>query len=483
MLRKVVDCQLPPNLAKGRLMKWAPHAYVSNMLLPALLALVPMHSEALSGKWLIEVERQDSPILLAVEFGESVVQVRRQNWAVKATMVKVSDNTFTINFPANLLVGAGEMRLKVLNGTVAGQLETSQFRESVTGIPEPKPSSPPVAKPPVNGPGFTALDLPGKMATAKTAGLSIARFRDGRVVEEGFYGVDNAASGIPVTANTRFQAGGMGSVLTCLAALRLAGLGNLTLTDTVASIFPEIKLAAKDGKEIRVLDLLRGSSGLGQYKFRGYRQTQNMPSLSELLKGADPAQLGPLEIVSPIGEQNGFNGINHALLQAVLERRTRKSFNYLMQDLLLRPLRMSHSTFELRPRERNDARFAIGHYETGEPLLFGNHIYPMLGDSGLWTTAPDMALALIEAGRLLAGKPNRILPPEKMNLLALVEGPKGVAGFVRGDSDLFFHGGDTYGQFSTFSLRPQNGTGVVLMSNRVMNWKLVNQVIGQIENR
>ena len=453
------------------------------MLLPALLALVPVQSEAPSGKWLVEVERQDSPILLTVDFTDTNVQVRWQNWVVKGTLGKTGDSTFTINFPANLLVGAGEMSLTLSNGTVEGQIQTSQFREGVRGVPAPKTAARSVALPPVNGPGFVGLDLPAKMATAKTAGVSMARFQDGKVVEEGFYGSENSASGVPVTADTRFQAGGMGSVLTCLAALKLAGQGKLNLTDSVTSILPEIKLGSKDGKEIRVLDLLRGSSGLDQYKFRGYRPSLTPPSLINLLKGADPAQVAPLEIVSPIGEQTGFKGINHAILQAVLERKTRKSFPDLMQDLLLRPLRMSHSTFELRPRERKDARFAMGHYETGEPLLFGNHIYPMLGDSGLWTTAPDMALAFIEAGRLLSKKPSQILPPDKMDLLALVDGRMGLAGFVRGDEDRYFHGGDTYGQFSTFSLRPQKGTGVVVMSNRVMNWKLVNQVIGLVENR
>jgi hypothetical protein len=65
-----------------------------------------------------------------------------------------------------------------------------------------------------------------------------------------------------------------------------------------------------------------------------------------------------------------------------------------------------------------------------------------------------------------------------MNLLALVDGPKGVASFVRGDSDTYFHGGDTYGQFSNFTLHPQRGTGVIVMTNPVMNWKLVGQLIG-----
>jgi|GEM_PF-4747823 len=448
------------------------------MLLPVVFASLPIGPEIPTGKWFIEVESRDSPMLLTAELTESTAQIRRLNWVINGTIAKTGESTFAITFPGNILLGAGEMTLTAKNGSIDGRLNTALFRENVRGIPVPKVFTPPAGKPVVNGPGFATLNIPEKLVTAKTAGVSIARFQSGQVVEEGFYGVENASTGEPVTANTRFQAGGMGSVLTCLAALKLAGQGKLSLTDSVNSALPGMRIPSKDGKEIRILDLLRGSSGLGQYKFRGYPQSQNPPSLTELLNGADPEQVNPLVIVSPIGEQTAFNGINHALLQAILEKKTGKSFPALMQDLLLRPLRMSRSTFELRPRPARNVRFASGHYETGEALLFGNHIYPTLGDSGLWTTAPDLARAFIEAGRLLAGKPNQILPPNQMNLLSLVDGPKGVAGFVRGDPDRYFHGGDTYGQFSNFTLHPKRGTGVVVMSNRVMNWRLVGELIG-----
>ena len=453
------------------------------MLMPVIFASLPILPEIPTGEWLIEVESRDSPLLLTADLTESTAQVRRLNWVINGTVAKTGDSTFTITFPGNILLGAGEMTLTASNNTISGRVTTALFRENVRGVPVPKVAIPRSSKPEINGPGFTILDVPAKLTSAKTAGISIARFQGDQVVEEGFYGVDNASTGEPVTANTRFQAGGMGSVLTCLATLKLAGQGKLNLTDTVTSALPGIKIPYKDGKEIRILDLLRGSSGLGQYKFRGYPQTQNPPSLTELLNGADPEQVNPLEIVSPIGEQTAFNGINHALLQAILEKTTGKGFPSLMQDLLLRPLRMTRSTFELRPRSARNARFATGHYETGEALLFGNHIYPMLGDSGLWTTAPDLARAFIQAGRLLAGKSNQILPPNKMDLLALVDGPKGVAGFVRGDPDTYFHGGDTYGQFSNFTLHPKRGTGVVVMTNRVMNWRLVGELIGMADQK
>jgi CubicO group peptidase (beta-lactamase class C family) len=392
-------------------------------------------------------------------------------------LTKLDENSYTVTFKLNFILGTGQMVLKFDGERVNGSLSTDQMKERVSGLLAPTAPEKRSSKAVLNGPGFAGFDIPAKLNASKTAGSSIARFENGKVVETGFFGVENSATGEPVGENTMFQAGGMGSVLTCLAALKMAGRGKLDLNATVASILPTINLAAKDGREARVLDLLRGSSGLDQYKFRGYRQSENPPPLLELLKGADSDQVNPLTVLKPIGEPNGFKGINHALLQAVMEQVSGKPFDILMRAWILKPLGMSRSTFELRPHLAKGRSLASGHYETGEPLLFGNHLYPMLGDSGLWTTAPDMAKVLVEAGRLLADQPNKILGPDKMKLLAMVDGPVGVAGFVHGDADTYFHGGDTYGQFSNFSLHPRRGVGIVVMTNRVMNWRFVGQVV------
>jgi CubicO group peptidase (beta-lactamase class C family) len=447
------------------------------VVLPVLVAMLSVGQISVDRKWLVEIERRDSPILMTLELGENEAVFRSPSRVLRGTLTKVRDNTYTVTFKLNFVLGTGQMVLIFDGGRVKGTLNTSELNERVSGVVAP--NSPPPRSSTVlrNGPGFGGFDIPAKLVASQTAGTSIARFEDGKVVEIGFYGVENSATGGPVSETTLFQAGGMGSVLTCLAALRMAGKGKLDLNATVASVLPRLKLAPKDGREIRVLDLLRGSSGLDQYKFRGYRQTENPPPLLDLLTGADLDQVNPLTVLKPIGEQNGFKGINQVILQAVMEEKTGKPFDSLMRDWILKPLAMSHSTFELRPRNGKGRSLASSHYETGEPMLFGSHIYPTQGDSGLWTTAPDMARALIEAGRLLAGQPNKILRPDKMGLLTLVDGPMGVAGFVRGDADTYFHGGDTYGQFCNFSLHPSRGVGIVVMTNRVMNWRFVGQVV------
>ena len=453
------------------------------MLLPTLLATLHLGQLATPTNWLLEVESRDSPILLRLELKDNDAKVLRQTKLEHGAVAKTGKDTITITFKNNLLIGGGEMKLKLSDGKAEGSLKTTLYKENISGRLAPVTSSKSCSEPAVNGPGFKGLDIPSKLSAAKTAGVSLARIEDDQVVEVGFYGVTDAATREPVTGKTMFQAGGMGSVLTCLAALKLAGQGRLDLNATVTSVIPQIHLGIKDGKEVQILDLLRGSSGLDQYKFRGYSQSQDPPALLQLLSGADPEQLEPLSIKYPIGVQSGFKGINHAVLQAVLEKKTGKPFDALMRDLILNPLGMDNSTFELRPKPRKGISFATGHYESGEPLLFGNHIYPMLGDSGLWTTAPDLAKAFIEGGRLISGRSNQILAPEKLNLLALVDGPQGVAGFVRGDSDTYFHGGDTYGQFSNFAIHPQKRSGVIVMTNRVMNWRLVNQLIEMVSNK
>ncbi len=434
-----------------------------------------------SQNYLLEVERRDSPMLLSLELTETEAKLRRQSQQILGKVSKTGAQTVTVTFPGNLIVGAGELKLKLSDSGAEGRLTSNFYKENVRGKLNLTSPVQPSNVPAVNGPGFKALGLAAMLTAEKTAGASVARIEGDKVAEEGFYGVQNAATGDPVTATSLFQAGGMGSVLTCLAALKLAGQGKLDLTSTVLEILPELHLAPKDGKEMRILYLVRGSSGLDQYKFRGYPASANPPSLLKLLAGADPEQVQPLTLVDNVGEQTGFKGINHAILQAVLEKTLGKPFPTIMSEVLLKPLGLLHSTFAMRPKVVSGVSFSMGHYETGEPLLFGNHFYPMLGDSGFWTTAPEISKVFIEAGRLIAGKSNKILPKNKRSLLVLVDGPKGVAGLVRGDGGVYYHGGDTYGQFSNFALYPEKGTGVVVMTNRVKNWRLVGQILEAVQ--
>jgi CubicO group peptidase (beta-lactamase class C family) len=441
----------------------------------ALLCLRNFHQ--ITDVWKIEIEDRDSPQLLTLTLEKDQSKLRLGKSNISLAAVKSDSNGISLRVSTNFFIGKGDIEMKFRGDRLVGTIRTDKFRENVNArragagvIAKSKES-------PVNGPGFRNLLIKGKtlnerMQVQNTPGVSMAAFNTGGYIEAGYFGVQNSETLVPVSEKTLFQAGGMGSVLTCLAALKLAGEGKLDLNSKVNNHLVGWTIPARKSGEVRISDLLSGTSGLSQYKFRGYSSELRSPTLNELFQGKDKLQMEPV-VPTENPDDLGFRGINHAILQQVLENVTGKPFDDLMKEVIFRPLGLKLSTFNQNPKGSN---ISSGHYEVGEPIFGGHHVYPMAGESGLWTNAKEVSLVLVEASKLLTGKANKILLPNKMYLLKMASSKFGTAGFVSGGDGFYFHGGDTYGFFCNFSINTIRGNGVVIMTNRVMNWRFFNEV-------
>ena len=148
-----------------------------------------------------------------------------------------------------------------------------------------------------------------------------------------------------------------------------------------------------------------------------------------------------------------------------------------MQELIFTPFGMTHSTYEPLPQSNASRKVAMGHYSTGERMLDKIHVYPEIGETGLWTTAGDFARILCQTQLLLAGRPNQILNRTQNDLLKSVVTERWVLGFIKSQknqflpADYFYHGGDPYGYFANHATGQRNGCGIVVMENRIMGWQ------------
>ena len=441
--------------------------------------------------WKTEVADRDDPLKVDATFDldshPPTASFRAAAGVLNAADVRREGQRLTFHLPDNPLCGArdGEAVFDgdALRGRLVGKNDTLTFH----GRPK-RPSDDFAPAPPgtAQGPGFRDLKimadgkgwtLADRMRFYHVPAVSIARIQDGTVAEVGAFGVRSTETGEPVDEDTRFQAGGMGSPLVNLLALRLAGSGRLDLDRDVNAYLQGAKIPGNDftkNRQVKVLDLLNGTSGLTQYKFAGYRPGAARPTLAALLHGADPAEMEPLQVKSEPGTAFVGAGVDQAVLEQVTVDAVGRPFADLMREEIFLPCGMTHSTYEELPA----VNAALGHYSTGELMLDGVHVYPEQGETGLWTTAGDFARMLGQMHLLVAGKPNAILPAERRDLWQRVAGPKRVLGLIKSeDTDYFFHGGDSYGFYANHMTDLQNGCGVVVMQNRIMSWPLSNELI------
>lgn len=456
--------------------------------------------------WKMEIERRDDPLRVeaALDLSEQKPEVcfTAAQSSLHAVRVMRTGSKLQFHLPNNPLTGEADGEALLARDTLQGVLlaKTGRLKfharrksaadDMVKNLPADA----------VQGPGFRDLvieaegakrTLADRMRFYRVPAVSLARFENYQVVETGAFGVTDVESGDAADTNTLFQAGGMGSPLVNLLALRLAALGRLDLNQEVNAYLKSAKIPENDftrARKIRVLDLINGASGLSQYKFTGYRPGVPAPTLPELIAGANPTEMEPLRVQRSPGVFGG-EGVCGALLEQVIVDATDRPFAELMQELIFTPLGMTQSVYEPSPESAPGRKVAIGHYSTGERTLDRFHIYPETGETGLWTTAGDFARMLCQVQLLLAGKPNRILTEEQCSLLKPVLTGGWILGLIKSDGKGFlpagylYHGGASYGYYANHATHPSNGSGMVVMENRTLGWGLNNEIIRAVGKR
>ena len=445
----------------------------------------------------MEVEERDDPIKVDADF---TLDVKAPKAAFQvgqgrliAEQVTFDGKKMTFHLPDNPQAGECDGEATFEGSLFTGRLKTKQGPVRIHGrIKVPSDDTVKTANANVvQGPGFRDLkievdgktySLAERMRFHHVPAVSIARIENFQVVETGAFGVTNIETGDPVDKHTLFQAGGMGSPLVNILALRLAALGRIDLDREANSYLKAVQIPENEftrTHKITVLDLLNSAAGLAENKFTGYRRDAKIPALPELLAGADPKETDALAVVAAPGTP-GYGGMNGAVLEQVLADATGKSLPELMKEVIFAPLGLTHSTYEPLPQKTATRSFALGHYSSGELMLDGFHVYPERGESGLWTTAGDFARILCEVQRMLADKPNLLLPPGQRALLNRVLRKTRFSGLIQGDKGYLYHGSDPYGYYANHATHSTNGCGVVVIENRIMGWKLNMEIIAAV---
>jgi CubicO group peptidase (beta-lactamase class C family) len=166
-----------------------------------------------------------------------------------------------------------------------------------------------------------STEIPALMEAGEIPGLSAALVRDGELVWNGAFGVQDAETGEPVTTETIFQAASLTKQFFAYTALRLADQGVYDLDTPLAEYLPYERLAGEDRyPQITGRMVLSHSTGLPnwggdelelgfdpgtdwQYSGEGYVYLQKT---LEHLTGEDLAVLVQREVLEPMGLQNSW---------------------------------------------------------------------------------------------------------------------------------------------------------------------------------
>jgi CubicO group peptidase (beta-lactamase class C family) len=315
--------------------------------------------------------------------------------------------------------------------------------------------------------------LAERMRIYNIYGLSIAVIHNYQIEWAKGYGFADVAEQRPVTENTLFQAASISKTLNSVGILKLVQDKKLDLNTDINKYLVSWKFpydTVSKGKIITLTNLLSHTGGLSVSGFPGYEKGDRIPTIPQILDGAEPANNRPVRSIKEPGREVIYSGGGITISQLIISDVIKQPYDEFMQENVLDPLGMTSSSFTQPPPASKEKILATGYLADGKEIKGKYHIYPEQAAAGLWTTPSDLCRYIIETQLAFIGKSSRVLTPEmtKIRLTPIMEDAAlgtWVNSRVTGSYKYFNHNGGNAGFCCTAIGCENSGDGVVIMTN------------------
>jgi CubicO group peptidase (beta-lactamase class C family) len=315
------------------------------------------------------------------------------------------------------------------------------------------------------------LNLQQLMQRFEVPGLSVAVIDNFRIVWAKGYGVKEVGSRVPVTVRTIFGAGSISKAVSAAGALTLVEQGRISLDENVnvklrSWQVPDNEFTGE--QKVTLRRILSHSAGLTVHGFDGYAMGSPIPTLSQVLNGAPPANSKPVVVAFVPGTKYSYSGGGVTVEQMLIADVTGETFPQYMRESVLKRVGMLDSTYEQPLPASRLAAAAVGTDRSGKSIDGKWHVYPETAAAGLWTTATDLAKFAIDVALSKRGEVNRVLSPAMTREMLTPQIDHRGLGFAVGDYDNpeeFEHAGDVAGFNAVLIMFADSGKGVVIMTN------------------
>ncbi|MEO0470320.1 MAG: serine hydrolase domain-containing protein [Bacteroidota bacterium] len=292
-----------------------------------------------------------------------------------------------------------------------------------------------------------------RMAHHKIPGVSIAFFEDGEIIWTKSYGYADVEGKRLVDENTRFQAASISKPVAASAMMQMVQNGQLDLDKPVNEYLTSWKLtdnAFTQSKDVNLRRIVSHTAGLTVHGFRGYAKGEDVPTTTQVLDGAEPANSDQILTDTFPGSMYRYSGGGYTLMQLLLEDVSGKDFTTLMGENVLAKIGMANSAYSQPLRADWQGQEAYGYRGNGDMVEGKWHTYPEKAAAGLWTTPTDLAKFAIAVQEAWQGDENQFISPDIAKQMLTTQLPAEDHGLgpslqLQGDTIWFGHGGANEG--------------------------------------
>ena len=195
------------------------------------------------------------------------------------------------------------------------------------------------------------------------------------------------AGGAKATTETVYQAASCSKMIAALSGVVLANRGKINIDGNLSKTLQTLNIPSVSGAHAVTLRRLFGmTSGANVHGFGGYPHGHRLPSIMQILHGTPPANSPKIKIVNPPGTHYAYSGGGYEIAQIVLAQATSENYPTLAQSLVLAPLAMTRSSYDVPL----GANVAYAYNSSGNVYPGNWNVFPEFAAAGLWTTPTDL---------------------------------------------------------------------------------------------
>ncbi len=325
--------------------------------------------------------------------------------------------------------------------------------------------------------------IPGWMERYDVPGVSIALVSSGELTWSNGYGFADLEKQTRMRSETVCRVESISKSVTARGVMKLVEMGEIELDDPVLHHLTswEFPKSDFDIERVTIRNLLGHSSGLALGTIGlEYAPKEEKPTLRESLSREVRFEREP-------GTRFNYSNVGYHFLELLIEDVTGRNFSEFMQEEILNPLKMDHSSFDWS--EDFITPVPNGHNLNGEAIPV--YVYSEKGAGGLFANVEDIA-RFVASGMIhefYSGE-NILTEQSIRELYTLVTGVDGIYAFVSEHYGLghfletlptgqmaVFSGGQGNGWMTHFHLVPKTGDGIVILTNSSRSWPLISHIL------
>lgn len=308
---------------------------------------------------------------------------------------------------------------------------------------------------------LTAYHLPG---------ASVVVVKDGEVYFAKGYGYASIEKRIPVVADqTLFRPGSITKLFTWTAIMQLAEQGLVDLNANINIYLKDFQIPDTYPQPITLANLLTHTSGLEDRGEGLYvRNLEDMLPLSDYAVRYLPTR------IRPPGELMGYSNYGGGLAGYIIESVSGMPYEQYVEENILIPLNMTHSTMLQPPSPELAANLAVGYKYVDGAFLPTEEWIQASSTGALSATATDMAkfmIAHLQDGRYGDTRILQESTAQDMHIQHFTQDPRAggwTCGFMEMELNgqrIIWHGGATLYFHSAFFLLPDQNIGLFVSYN------------------